>query len=156
MSETPRADFWFSILLILFGAAVTFESWRMPRLETLGVEPMSAPGLTPGILGLVLGGLGALLFLRSLRFAGAAPRLDDGDWRGLLVTLGLTLFYAIGLVGSLPFWLATALFVAVFAMLFSVGRVGMLKAAAAALPLGLVAGVSVALLFERVFLVRLP
>lgn len=156
MSDTPRADLWFSILLTLFGGTVAFESWRMPRLENLGIEPMSAPGLTPGVLGLILAGLGALLFLRSLRLAGAAPRVAEGDWRGLLAALALTLIYALGLVGSLSFWLATALFVAAFAMVFSVKRVGVLKAAAAALPLGLVAGVSVALLFERVFLVRLP
>lgn len=156
MSETPRADLWFSVALMLFGAAAAFESWRMPRFENLGVDPMSAPGLTPGVLGLVLAGLGGLLFARSARVVGGGPRGADGGWRGLLAALALCLVYALGLVGTAPFWLATALFVFAFTTIFAAKRVGPLRAAAFALPFALAVGVSIALLFERVFLVRLP
>ena len=78
-----RADFWFGLGLVVFGLAVAVESWRMPRLAELNVHPMTAPGLVPGLLGVVLFGLGGILFLRAARAGGwrfgAAPGLDRAD-----------------------------------------------------------------------------
>jgi hypothetical protein len=48
MQAERRADLWFAILLTALSVVVVVESWRMPRLDHLGVHPMSAPGLTPG------------------------------------------------------------------------------------------------------------
>ncbi len=50
----------------------------MPRLAELGVDPMSAPGLTPGLLGLVLAGLGLALLSRSAWTDAALPRRGRG------------------------------------------------------------------------------
>ena len=72
MSTPRRADLIFSALLTALALAVVVESWRMPRLAELGVHPMSAPGLTPGLIGLVLAALGMALLLRSLRADPAA------------------------------------------------------------------------------------
>ena len=65
-SQSPRADLVFSVVLTLVGAATLFESWRMPRLENLGINPLSAPGVTPALLGAVLTVLGLMLLGRSL------------------------------------------------------------------------------------------
>ncbi|MEM8855538.1 MAG: tripartite tricarboxylate transporter TctB family protein [Pseudomonadota bacterium] len=158
MSESPRADRWFAVLLTLFGAAATYESWRMPRLEHLGIDPMSAPGLTPGLLGLVLTILGLLLAVRSARPIpeGAGTAAAQGGWGRLAITLALCLVYAVGLLGRLPFPLATALFVGAFVAIFLYGRHTLLTVAALSIAMAVGVAASVTLLFERVFLVRLP
>ena len=160
MSGTPRADFWFSILLSVFGGAIVVESWRMPRLENLGVDPMSAPGLTPGLLGLVLAGLGLMLLVRSLRARKTNSQGHEtgasGGWYRFLVTLLLCLVYALLLLGRLPFWAATGLFVFSFVLTFTWQRHSPLRAGASAAALAVIVAVSVTLLFEQVFLVRLP
>ncbi len=166
MSETPRADFWFSVAITVLGLGVVAESLRMPRLENLGVHPMSAPGLTPGLIGFVLAGLGVALFLRSLRArtaatSAAAPReAGAGEaatgGRRLLISLVLCLIYAMVLLGQLPFWLATALFVFAFVLIFTWQRRKAAQLAATAAVLAIVVAAAVTLLFEQVFLVRLP
>ena len=147
------ADFWFALILTAFGAAAVVESWRMPRLTELGVHPMSAPGLTPGVLGLVLAGLGLALLARSAR--GRAPAAEgEGGWDRLAITLALCLVYAAILLGRLPFWFATALFVGGFVLAFTWrGRLG---AVLAATVLALATAAMVSVLFQQVFLVRLP
>lgn len=61
-----RSDLGSSIVLILFGAFVAFESWRMPRFESIGGQLHSAPGLVPFILGAVIVLLGAIMLIRYL------------------------------------------------------------------------------------------
>ena len=148
------ADFWFALILTAFGGAVVVESWRMPRLADLGVHPMSAPGLTPGLLGLILGALGLMLLLRSVR-APATGEGGEGGWNRLALALGLCLLYAVVLLGRLPFWLATALFVGAFALAFT-WRGPSMKTVLAAMALALATGVVVSTLFQQVFLVQLP
>src|SRR5690606_16698856 len=62
----PRADLLSSVILILFGAFVAVESWRMPRFERIGGTIHSAPGLVPGLLGAVIALLGAIMLVRYL------------------------------------------------------------------------------------------
>lgn len=162
MSASPRADRWFSVLLTAFAFAVVVESWRMPRLSELGVHPMSAPGLTPGLLGLVLLCLGIALLVRSLR----SPPPSAGDdvpgssartiWRRSAVTIALCLGYSLGLLGHLPFMIATGLFVFSFVAIFSFESARPVRSLAGALAMAVAVAVSVSLLFEHVFLVRLP
>ena len=70
------------------------------------------------------------------------------------------LVYTLGLVGWLPFWLATALFVFGFIVVFEVvlapRAAALARTLAWAAAVALVAGVAVVLVFERGFLVRLP
>ncbi|MDQ3458982.1 MAG: hypothetical protein M3498_06750, partial [Deinococcota bacterium] len=86
------------------------------------------------------------------------PGLLSGEGaRRTLLTLLLTLGYGAGLVGLLPYWLATFLFVFLFITVFewptasSRARVLALALLQAALVAGLVT-----FIFERLFLVRLP
>src|SRR5680860_1827796 len=65
-----RSDLGSSIVLILFGAVVAFESWRMPRYESIGGSIYSAPGLVPGFLGAVIALLGAIMLVRYLTHQG--------------------------------------------------------------------------------------
>ena len=88
------------------------------------------------------------------------PARPGESLRRLLITLGLTLGYAAGLVGWLPFWLATFVFVFAFIVIFDWRKA---VAAQRTVRLFLTAGVqalvvaaAVTLVFERLFLVRLP
>ena len=149
---SARADLVSALAWIALGAAIVYGSWSMDRLERFGAKLYTAPGLVPGVLGLVLLVLGTLLGARALRRGiTTSLRLDLGG--STLLVLALCLGYALGLVGRMPFWLATFLFVAGFIAVFeypSVRRmaIGVVYGAATAL--------AVTLLFESVFLVRLP
>ncbi len=164
----PRADMWAGSGFLALGAATAVESWRMPRFEQLDVNPWSVPGLVPGLIGLVLLFLGGLLVLRAVREgalraeAGMAEELgfDAERRRRTLLALLLTVGYAVGLVGRLPFRTATFLFVLLFIALFRIERgmpVGQIarELVYAALEALLVA-LAVGFVFERLFYVRLP
>jgi len=61
-----KSDLGSSIILILFGAIVAYESWRMPRFESIGGTIYTAPGLVPGLLGLVIAFFGVIMLVRYL------------------------------------------------------------------------------------------
>lgn len=159
-----RSDFFQAVFWLLAGGAIFFASWTMDRLEKIGVQPFSAPGLLPGILGVLLMLLGAILLVRSLRSskgeaAEHAP-VAPVQWRRLLFPIALCLAYAGGLVGRVPFWLASWLFVA--AMIWTLqyreakAKGGLPRLAASAAAIGLGVGVVVSLVFQQLFLIRLP
>ena len=156
MSRTPRADFWFSLVLIVLGAAALIESWRMPRLAELGIDPVSAPGITPGLLAAIITGLGLTLLLRAVRATPEAAEAGDAGWHRLALSVALCLLYALGLLGRVDFPIATALFVFAFAYLFSEGPAGGIRRLANAALLAIATAAAVTFLFERLFLVRLP
>lgn len=159
---SPRADLWSAVGWIVLGGAIAVASWRMDRLEHMGAAVYTAPGLVPGILGLVILLLGVLLAVRSLRSRAPPPgeREGSGAWRRVALVLALCLGYAVVLVGRVPFWLATFLFVFVFVLIFEHpqrrerGQVARGVAMAAVYGAGTSALVS--LVFAEVFLVRLP
>ena len=163
-----KADLATGLALVALGVAVVVESLRMPRFEHLEVNPYTVPGLVPGALGAVLLVLGAFLFLRAARAggwrigsgAGAATWTADAGIRRLLLAALLCVGYAALLVGRLPFWLATFLFVTGFVALFELP----LAASASerrrrlgfALVFGALISAAVTLVFQEIFLVRLP
>ena len=146
-----------------FGAAVLAASWRMDRLEGLNINPWSVPGLLPGVLGALMVVFGAALLLRSLAARGGGAAAATGSaartWLALLLCLG----FAAGLLGrGLPFWLTSTafLFVALCAFRWldrdaeaprSLPRLALGSAAIA-----LAASAAISLLFQEVFLIRLP
>ena len=165
--SAPRADLADAVGWTGLGVAVLVGSWTMDRLENQDVPPFAAPGLLPGLLGIVLLLMGGLLMVRSVR----RSRLQSGPVavEGLLGpapgralgVIGLCVLFGGGLGGhGLPFWAAAALCVTV-AILFlrrgpgSEKRVE-LRAAGLAAAVGLGAGVGITLLFQQLFLVRLP
>jgi hypothetical protein len=160
-----HADFRFGVGWMVLGAAVLAASWRMDRLESLHINPWSAPGLLPGLLGLLLLVFGLALCLRGAQAASLPEQDATKEKPHLRITLALALsvIFAAGLLGrGLPFWLTSAayLFVTILAFRwldrepeasFSWTR-ALLESGAIAV----VSGVLLAVLFEEVFLVRLP
>lgn len=177
----PRVDLAAAAAWIVVGAAIAVGAWRMDRLERLNINPYEAPGLVPGLLGVLLVILGLMLALRSLaRLSGRSPQgaglpsagggpaaaaAGDGAPAGaarMALVFGLTLGYALLLVGTgLPFWLGTFVFVTVFVGLLdrerqqALGRAWPAQWARAAI-YGAAWSAIVTLSFQHIFLVRLP
>ena len=146
---------------IVFGAAVLAVSWRMDRLENLNINPWSVPGLMPGMLGALMMLFGAALVTRApAADAGAEPiALGGRTWLALALCVG----FAGGMLGhGLPFWLTAAgfMFVAILAFRWldreagAPGGFGRLAIESAAIALA--ASGAISLLFQEVFLIRLP
>ncbi|TVS05854.1 MAG: tripartite tricarboxylate transporter TctB family protein [Rhodobacteraceae bacterium] len=162
-----RADLLTGLILLVLGIAVVWMSWEMPRLEARRIHPATVPGLVPGLLGIALAICGMILAARSVRVA------DDGaGWRRfgaaflstsaarVVVAMVLALGYALVLVGRLPFWAASAVFVLVFILVFervfSASPHPLWRTVLTAGLQAVIVGVAVSVVFEAGFLVRLP
>jgi hypothetical protein len=160
---SPRADLADAAGWLLLGVAVLAASLAMDRLGDQDVPPFAAPGLLPGLLGIGLVLLGAVLLTRSLRQGRAvAVTTAPGQQLGrAALAIALCVLFGAVLVGhGLPFWLAAAVFVTVAILLLQRGQpherrfdIGNILVAAA---IGLGTGAVVTVLFQQVFLVRLP
>ena len=140
----------------LFGAAVLAASWRMDRLESLNINPWSAPGVMPGVLGALIVLFGLALALRPRAAAGPDAA---GSWRRTALAVVLCFVFAAGLLGrGLPFWLTSAafMFAAIFAFRIVDEDAPRWRIAASSGAIALVAALVISHLFEDVFLVRLP
>ncbi|ODT72788.1 MAG: hypothetical protein ABS75_03015 [Pelagibacterium sp. SCN 63-23] len=161
-----RADLITAIVLVVLGVVVAYFSFTMDRLEIRRIHPATIPGLVPFFLGVALTLCGTLLAIRSARLdvrgAGADLVRLLLSWQSVRViaVLGLALVYTLLLVGRMPFWLASALFVFTFIVLFETvlaDRPGSLwRTLFWALVVALGAGIGVHYVFGQVFLVRLP
>jgi hypothetical protein len=129
------------------------------------INPYTAPGLLPGILGAFIALFGLVMAVRAVR-AGA---LQTGAAVGgepifngrVVLSAALCIAFAAGLVGhGPPFWLAAGIFMFAHIFLFEYpelraqGRV--LRGALAALAVAAVASFIVTMVFQELFLVRLP
>lgn len=183
MMDARRSDLLFGLFWAVLGLAVTVESWRMDRLEAQGINPLTAPGLVPGLLGAILVLLGIVLAARAARGvvhtgnvmevaveaeapggatddAPPEPASTTQPWRvgaALLLCAG----FAGGLVGhGLPFWLAAFVFVFVAITVFewpdrrAAGTLA--RGAVGAAIIAAVAAAAITLIFQELFLVRLP
>lgn len=163
-SSLNTADFVTGIILVTLGVAVVVASLDMPRFAERNINPYTVPGLVPGMLGAVLTVLGAVLFGRAAGRGGWRIRMArherDSGWGRLALALVLTLGYAAGLVGWLPFWLATALFVGGFVALFewrmAQNRSARIRRIGFAVLYGALIAAVVTFVFQELFLVRLP
>jgi hypothetical protein len=133
---------------IALGGAIVYASWTMDRLERHGAALYTAPGLVPGLLGLVLFVLGLVLALRGRGFSPSPI-----TWGNTPLVLALCLGYAVVLVGRVPFWLATFVFVTAFVATF---EYPVRRRIALAPVYGAATSLVVTYLFETVFFVRLP
>lgn len=144
-----------------FGLLIVAESLRMDRFTAMGAELYAMPGFVPGMIGCVIVLLGASLMLRGWRRRNTVAEAPNGSAspvlnRRVLITLALSLVYAAGLIGRAPFWLATALFVAAFVWSFAPPERARSRRLLAAVAAGLLTSLVVTLVFQYVFLVRLP
>jgi len=167
---TRRADLISAAVWGAFGTVVIVASWRLPRLEQMGINPWSVPGITPGLIGAAIVLLAVALALRALRSAApgtespAAAATDATASaslrRSALAALLCFAFAGIGLGRGLPFALEAALFVFVFVCAFSwrtwraEGR--WVRGVVSTLLVAVLSSSAIAWLFSAVFLVRLP
>ncbi len=164
-APSPRTDLILSAVFLAFGAAVIVASVAMPTFTDQGTPLFVAPGLVPAFHGVVIGLLSVLLGLRSIARArshvpGPPAAGRAASLRRTALATVLALGFAGGLIGRLPFWLASALFVFVFIMAFEWER-GMARRvlgrnAGIALAIGLGTGAGITLLFQRGFLINMP
>ncbi|WP_374448771.1 tripartite tricarboxylate transporter TctB family protein [Stella sp.] len=164
----PRTDLATGALVLAFGLAVLRMAWDMPTFTDRGGDPFTAPGIVPGFYGTVLAILGIVLAGRSIARGALRPGGGAGPATGafphssisrLAAAVVVCLGYSVGLIGLLPFWLATAIFVTAFILLFEwqdEPPARRLRRVATAAVLGLATGAAVMLVFEKLFLVRLP
>lgn len=157
--DSARADRIAAIVLFTIGMASLYGGWTMDRLEARRINPASIPGLVPMILGALLATCAGLLWLSARKDRPAAVP-GGQSWQDAGVALGFCVVYALALVGNMPFFWATAIFVAAFVAVFggsgaSKGRTRLLALATAA-GYGLASSGVIAVLFRYAFLVRLP
>ncbi len=159
-----KADLVTSIVLMALGIATAVESWRMPRFAEVGAEPWAAPGVVPGMLGVALTLLAAILFGRSLAArraaAGAVEVPGEGGLGRVALAVGLCVLYAGVLVGRMPFGLATFVFALTFILVFDLmaveARPAWRRHALVAIAVAAVTAFVVPFIFQTIFLVRLP
>lgn len=165
----PRSDLKDGIGWMVFGAAILVAALRMDRLEQQNINPYTAPGLLPALLGLAMMLLGAVLGLRSWR-RGALTRVlpattanEREQHRRIWIVLGLCMAYGLVLIGhGLPFWLASALFVTGSIILLQIlsqdpqERRLSARTWAKAIAIGVATGAITHVVFQELFLVRLP
>lgn len=162
---SPRSDLVSGGVWVVIGGAITAGAWTMDRLERQGVPGFAAPGLVPGILGVLITLAALGLVIRSVRQGALAANAQGDarpmDWRRAGVTLAMCLGFAVILVGhGLPFWVAAPVYLFLHILLLQMperraaGQVARGVAVAAAIALG--AGIGISMLFQHVFLVRLP
>jgi hypothetical protein len=164
----PRAELLQSLGWMAGGLAILIASVRMDRLESQNINPYTVPGLLPGLLGLLMFVLGAMLFVRSWRRgglhrdAGHVPTSRAEKVR-IAIVIALCVFFDVVLVGhGLPFWAAAWIFVtgSILVLQYPLRRAAgerpTLTWVAKALAIGLGAGLMITLVFQELFLVRLP
>jgi putative tricarboxylic transport membrane protein len=164
-----RSDFLSAFGWMGLGIAILIGSVMMDRLEKQDINPYTIPGLLPGLLGIAMTILGALLAARSWRPGLLAPAVTGSastrraERRRLVLVLGLCLTFGVILVGhGLPFWLAAAIFVTVAIVSLqarqrkTAGQKLSLRMIVTAAAIGLGAGLAITLVFQELFLVRLP
>lgn len=162
-----KADLIAGIVFLVFGLTVFYLAWDMPRLENRRIHPSTIPGLVPMLLG---GALTLCGFLLSLAATRTQPLARGWDALGgqvfsveasrVVILLGLVLVYTLVLIGLVPFWLATGLFVFSFIVLFetvlSDRKRPLVRSIIWAAVQAVIVAAVVTFVFERGFLVRLP
>jgi hypothetical protein len=162
----PRTDLWIAASFLTLSAVILVLTWRMPTYTDQGGQIYIAPGLVPSFYGVVIGLLSLWLGVRAMgagaltiRTAGEQPDTGNSNLR-FAIAAGLGMLFIVGLIGRMPFWLAATIFVTLFIVAFEwqsgLDAKARLRRLATALVQGVLTGLLVTLVFERLFLVRLP
>jgi hypothetical protein len=167
--QAPRSDLKDAIGWVVLGAAVLVGSVTMDRLERQNINPYTVPGLLPGLLGIAMVLLGAVLALRSWRRGAMTTPLApaSGEQREsrkrIAVVTALCFGYGVVLIGhGLPFWLASTIYVT--SSILIVQRLSRDEEERAMTPrvilkavvIGFLTAVITQLVFQELFLVRMP
>jgi len=163
-----KADFFTSIFLFLLGLIVFIVSIRMPTFREVGAHPYSAPGIVPGILGIIIAFMGAILFFRSIIHKGYKIQISsqglikffkNDSIKRLLIALFLSIFYVI-LLGKIDYFLLTAIYIFIFIISFEFNIKKSIFSQRKILFFALLEAIfiaaSISYLFRYLFLVTLP
>jgi hypothetical protein len=167
--KPPRSDLKDAALWTVLGVVTLAGSITMDRLEHQNINPYTVPGLLPGLLAIAMILLGAVLALRSWRRGAATQPLPPAspalreERKRIAVVAALCCGYGVVLIGhGLPFWLASSIYVTGSILVMrrlsrdpAERRLGA-RAWIQALVIGVVASVAIHLVFQEVFLVRMP
>ena len=165
----PRADLHDAIGWTALGVAVLIGSLMMDRLEQQHINPYTVPGLLPGLLGIVMILLGLVLGVRSWERGAFTQALQPAsvDLRDerlrVWVVIGLCVGYGVVLIGhGIAFWLASSIYVSASILILQrmsrdpVERQLTPRVIVKALVIGVASSVITQLVFQEVFLVRMP
>jgi len=157
--DSARADQVTALVFFVLGVAMAIGGYTMDRLEVRQIHPASIPGLVPMILGGLLA-VCAIGLWSGARSREDAPDTDDVSLHNLGFAALYTVIYALGLVGRMPFELATGIFITVFVLHFTKERLAEGRHPAvwigSAVLYAVICSAAVAALFRYAFLVRLP
>ena len=168
-ASAPRSDLKDALAWMALGIAVLVGSITMDRLPAQNINPLTIPGLLPGLLGLAMIFLGGTLAVRSQRQGALRQALPPVTSREreqrhrVAIAIALCIGYGVVLVGhGIPFWLASSVYVTASILIFrrishdpaerSLGPRAWLNAVV----IGVGASAMTWLVFEKLFLVRLP
>ncbi|MDA3941145.1 MAG: tripartite tricarboxylate transporter TctB family protein [Spirochaetia bacterium] len=168
-SNMPKADFLMSIMLFFFGIFVMILSSQMPDLADQNANPYSAPGVVPFILGIIFSFLGIVMLIRSILRKGYRIKITgvqiiawvkDLSTQRFLVTLLMSVGYALILLGRMHYLLATGLYMFFFVFIFEFKKgeklLNQKKTIFSALILSIITSGSIYWVFRYLFLVNLP
>lgn len=168
-SNMPKADFFMSILLTIFGTFVIIASSRMPDVSSQHASPYSAPGVVPGVLGAIFVLLGIVMLVRSIIRKGYRIKITSVEISGwikdvstqrFLITLGLSVAYAMILLGRMHYLIATGIYMFAFVVMFEYKRgvklLNQKKTIFMALLLSVITSGSIYWVFRYLFLVNMP
>ena len=160
-----KADFYTAVVLMAFGIAITVLALKMP---VTAKNPYSAPGLLPGILGVIITGLSFIMFIRSIirskgkvgvQGASFKTFFNDIVTRRMIIAIILCISYGL-LLGKLFFPLLTFLYNFIFIVFFEYDRNMPFKAQIKKLVIAAIIAICTAVLitavFQYLFLIRLP
>ncbi len=150
-----------------------YGSWTMDRLESQNINPVTAPGLVPGLVGIGIMLFALVLIVRrsapatggydghEADTAGEAAHEQPTNWRRLALSWALCVGFAGVLLGrGLPFWLLAGLFVFLHILLLDdPERIAERPLGKRILFAAIVAACTAAaatIVFQKIFLVRLP
>jgi putative tricarboxylic transport membrane protein len=162
--NSRTADRVTAIVFFILGGAMAYGGFVMDRLEVRHIHPASIPGLVPMILGAMLMFCAVFLAVGTFAESETISETSESDatgtsWGSFLFTAVWSGFYALVMVGSMPFALATAIYIAVFSGYFLWRDGSHERPARTALIVAVFAGVmavGISALFQYGFLVRLP
>lgn len=164
-----KKDFVTSIVLTAFSISIIVSSYTMPRLERRNIDPFSAPGVVPGMIGLILLCLSLILLIRSIKRGGYRLFARDDDTDGekhqgaalrVIMTLVISLIYAIGFLGRLDYSIGTAIYIFSFISLFEyqtdIPPLKQKNMFIMAILQAVIASLLITVVFRKLFLVDLP
>jgi putative tricarboxylic transport membrane protein len=171
-SPPPRSSSWATadhiggLIWLVFGAAVFYGSWTMDRLENQNINPVTAPGLVPGLISVGIIAFALVLLLRRGKPQVVGGHAEDAseaptNWRRLIVSWVLCVGFAGLLLGrGIAFWLLAGAFVFLHILFLDdpdrIAEQPLAKRALLAAVIAVCTSAAVTLVFQKIFLVRLP